>query len=468
MKRMWIVLAFLVTLPGVGTAAAQRLIWLGTLSGGGNSEAVGVSADGRFVVGTVTDADGRMHAVRWQIDWSAERWDWVTIEDLGTADGLHSTAADVSADGSVVVGTVAYPDESARAFRWHAATREMKVLGTLGGPSSTARAVSADGRFVVGWAENSEGHRRPFRYDAMTGEMQDLGTLGGPGGWAEDVSGNGRFVIGVAKDSSDKGRTVRWDLATNEIKSLRIGEASGISDNGRFVIGNVLHIKVIDTSPPTFIETKYPIIWDASFNQVDSLEGSHEGYWYEPQDISSDGFIVVGRVRVPPAYIEGFAVRWKAWRGLEDLNEIYADLLSNSSKLHSAAAISPDGRYIVGQGYNAATGRNEAYLLDTGISTAVEEAAPVAMRLVSLWPNPFREAAHMRFQVAVPGRVRLVVYDLLGRSVRTLLEGPLAPGTHEVVWDGRSDTGVWLPAGLYLLRLEANGQTQTRTITIVR
>ncbi|WP_041806294.1 FlgD immunoglobulin-like domain containing protein [Rhodothermus marinus] len=68
----------------------------------------------------------------------------------------------------------------------------------------------------------------------------------------------------------------------------------------------------------------------------------------------------------------------------------------------------------------------------------------------------------------MPDCVRLVVYDLLGRSVRTLLEGPLAPGVHEVVWDGRNDAGVRLPAGLYLLRLEAGRQMQSRTITLLR
>ncbi|GIV04529.1 MAG: hypothetical protein KatS3mg016_0104 [Fimbriimonadales bacterium] len=50
---------------------------------------------------------------------------------------------------------------------------------------------------------------------------------------------------------------------------------------------------------------------------------------------------------------------------MEDLNSTYASLLTNGSVLVAAYAISPDGRYIVGQGYNAATGRREAFLLDT-------------------------------------------------------------------------------------------------------
>jgi hypothetical protein len=51
---------------------------------------------------------------------------------------------------------------------------------------------------------------------------------------------------------------------------------------------------------------------------------------------------------------------------MEDLNTTYASLLTNGSVLWEARAISPDGRYIVGWGYNAATNRIEAFLLDTG------------------------------------------------------------------------------------------------------
>jgi hypothetical protein len=51
---------------------------------------------------------------------------------------------------------------------------------------------------------------------------------------------------------------------------------------------------------------------------------------------------------------------------MADLTIAYASLLTPGSVLTWARAISPDGRYIVGRGYNAATGRTEAFLLDTG------------------------------------------------------------------------------------------------------
>jgi hypothetical protein len=61
-------------------------------------------------------------------------------------------------------------------------------------------------------------------------------------------------------------------------------------------------------------------------------------------------------------------VRWQlgtATTQVEDLNQTSAALLTDGSVLRSAKAFSANGRYIVGWGYNAATGRDEAFLLDT-------------------------------------------------------------------------------------------------------
>ena len=79
--------------------------------------------------------------------------------------------------------------------------------------------------------------------------------------------------------------------------------------------------------------------------------------------MSADGTVVVGEARNAIGDFRAF--RWTAARGMEDLNQTYADLLTNGSWLREASAISPDGHYIVGEGSNAATGRYEAYLLDT-------------------------------------------------------------------------------------------------------
>jgi len=59
------------------------------------------------------------------------------------------------------------------------------------------------------------------------------------------------------------------------------------------------------------------------------------------------------------------AIWWTPAHGLEDLNTRFAALLGDGSILWTARAVSADGRYIVGRGYNASSGQFEAYLLDT-------------------------------------------------------------------------------------------------------
>jgi probable HAF family extracellular repeat protein len=92
--------------------------------------------------------------------------------------------------------------------------------------------------------------------------------------------------------------------------------------------------------------------------------GTLGGTWSWAWDVSADGAVVVGVATNAAEQVRAF--RWTPSRGMEDLNTTYASLLTNGSELIEALAISPDGRYIVGYGYNAATGRNEAFLLDTG------------------------------------------------------------------------------------------------------
>jgi probable HAF family extracellular repeat protein len=85
--------------------------------------------------------------------------------------------------------------------------------------------------------------------------------------------------------------------------------------------------------------------------------------WSGASGVSADGAVVVGGAL--NAAGDRRAFRWTASGGMENLNTTYASLLTDGSMLWEARAISPDGRYIVGWGYNAATSRVEAFLLDT-------------------------------------------------------------------------------------------------------
>jgi len=77
-------------------------------------------------------------------------------------------------------------------------------------------------------------------------------------------------------------------------------------------------------------------------------------------------------------------------------------------------------------------------------------------------PNPFTGGTEITYQLASKGKVRLVVYNVLGQAVRKLAEGGQEPGSYLVLWDGRDEAGREASSGVYFYRLEASGQSQTR------
>ena len=85
---------------------------------------------------------------------------------------------------------------------------------------------------------------------------------------------------------------------------------------------------------------------------------------------------------------------------------------------------------------------------------------PAALALHAPVPNPARGVARIVFTLDAPGPVRLAVYDALGREVAVLVDAEVGAGRHEAVLDR---TG--LPAGVYLVRLDAGGGVLTRLLT---
>ncbi len=97
------------------------------------------------------------------------------------------------------------------------------------------------------------------------------------------------------------------------------------------------------------------------------------------------------------------------------------------------------------------------------VGTPTEAAPTAALRLLPTRPNPVRDAADVRFEVPAAGPATLAVHDLLGRRVRTLVDGAVPAGPQST----RLETA-GLPAGTYLVRLGAAGASVAQAITVVR
>ncbi|MCW5933847.1 MAG: PEP-CTERM sorting domain-containing protein [Fimbriimonadia bacterium] len=205
--------------------SGQGVQYLSPPSGYTGSLAIGSSRDGSAVVGSISGPN--LH--------DATLWDANGIPRVI----IQGTAYDVSADGRVVVGGLS-GDTGSGMFRW---TEETGLQRLAWGGS--ARATSADGSVIVGNGLVSEGSGA-IRWTAETGAH--LIAPSRLGGWGTAVSANGRVVVGSVLIGPQ--RAFRWtesggfellgETYRNILPSgVRLDYASGISGNGRFIIGNV-------------------------------------------------------------------------------------------------------------------------------------------------------------------------------------------------------------------------------------
>jgi hypothetical protein len=87
---------------------------------------------------------------------------------------------------------------------------------------------------------------------------------------------------------------------------------------------------------------------------------------------------------------------------------------------------------------------------------------PAEFSLAPGRPNPFRSSTTFRFELPRAGRAELVVFDVTGRRVKTLVSGDLAAGRFDAVWDGRDELGARTSPGVYFVRLQTQGYGETR------
>ncbi|MCH8011877.1 MAG: T9SS type A sorting domain-containing protein [Candidatus Marinimicrobia bacterium] len=102
------------------------------------------------------------------------------------------------------------------------------------------------------------------------------------------------------------------------------------------------------------------------------------------------------------------------------------------------------------------------------------EAVPETFILPIAYPNPFNAATTINYGLPELSQVTIIVYDLIGHEVITLVNGFVNAGFKETVWDGANAAGQSVPSGMYFYRLDAkaveSGERfhQTRKMVLLR
>jgi len=102
--------------------------------------------------------------------------------------------------------------------------------------------------------------------------------------------------------------------------------------------------------------------------------------------------------------------------------------------------------------------------------TRVEEPSklPGVTRLRGNTPNPFNPVTTIFFDVAEKARVDMRIFDVRGRLVRQLLSAEREPGSHTIVWDGKTTAGQPLASSVYFLHMQAGSVSMSRRLILLR
>ncbi|MDH4221981.1 MAG: DUF6055 domain-containing protein [candidate division Zixibacteria bacterium] len=105
----------------------------------------------------------------------------------------------------------------------------------------------------------------------------------------------------------------------------------------------------------------------------------------------------------------------------------------------------------------------------------LQELLPYSFELSQNYPNPFNSTTILPFEIRgsqsmyqSPVHTTLIIYNILGQTIRTMLDQELKPGNYQVIWDGKDDSGKDVSSGIYLYQLKSRDYTTSMKMLLLR
>ena len=173
----------------------------------------------------------------------------------------------------------------------------------------------------------------------------------------------------------------------------------------------------------------------------------------------------------PPNYL---------WSGVTDATGHVSLTISSARRVsgyYRAQARNAAGE-VVGQWHSIPLNRDRRQVLELPLDgnmrivrvepLAAAKAVAATSGLAPNVPNPFNSATQIAYHLSSPGPVQLVIYNVLGQPVRTLVDQFQTAGSYQVQWDARGQRGVSLSSGVYITRLSYPGGEQTQRLLYLK
>ena len=174
----------------------------------------------------------------------------------------------------------------------------------------------------------------------------------------------------------------------------------------------------------------------------------------------------------PPNYV---------WSAVTDANGHVSLTISSAARrvsgYYRAQARNAAGE-VVGQWHSIPLNQNLRQVLELPLdgdvrivqveSLAAAKAVAATSGLAPNVPNPFNSVTQIAYHLSSPGPVQLVIYNVLGQPVRTLVDQFQAAGSYQAQWDARDQRGTSLSSGVYITRLSYPGGVQTQRLLYLK
>jgi hypothetical protein len=104
----------------------------------------------------------------------------------------------------------------------------------------------------------------------------------------------------------------------------------------------------------------------------------------------------------------------------------------------------------------------------TDVKTTKGTKVPTTFSLSNAYPNPFNPTTNINFTIAKSENVKLIVYNILGQKVKTLVNGSMKVGSYSATWDGKDEFGSHVASGIYFYRLESQSFNAVKKMILMK
>lgn len=269
-------------------------------------------------------------------------------------------------------------------------------------------------------------------------------------GWTESF-GTGNSDVYLIKTDAN-GDTV-WTKAYGGTRDDESFSVQQTSDSGYIAVGSTYSFGAAYEDDAWLIKTDAngDTLWTKRFGET-----NHTDRGNSVQQTDEGGYIITGRTE---SYGLNYASAWLIKTDSSG-NKVWDKTFGGSAYDYCRSVRQTgDGGYIAaGETSSYGAGGKDVYLIRlssvVGVDDYPSQTSPKKYDLYQNYPNPFNTQTTISFSNLKAGRINISICNIIGQKIKTLADGKLRIGHHQVIWNGKDENDMPVSSGIYFYKME--------------